>query len=688
MKYCLLSLLLFSFISVAISQNSGGKNIYTSAQFKLETGNTYDLLELIPDVSATEEGTISIMGNGQAMVMIDDKVVSIDGDYQPVLQQLSLDMIKHIEVISTPSAKYDAEASGGIVNIVLSSNGMQGIGGNAALQLSTGNKMMGNAGINYKKNKWNLKFDALAQEYNTEVTKTIDMEQYNGADTIYTKQKLILDPNLKRINANISAEYAISSFQNVILSSKIGQRQLVMSSDINSESSIPDNSYAYTSYREDKGATTQTNLSYTNKFSKEESLKRELSIQSNYNYTDGGFFSNTQDFYDDNTNKAFWQANAQADYTHELSEISNFETGYRFYTRRTEMDYSRDSIGVSNDTSRVSEDIFAYLEQVNAVYLQWNSTLGQFDVNIGLRAELANTRGEQEITSNSFSNTYANLFPSAQLTFPLSDKNKINLKYNRSIVRPSIIQVNPFVNDQNPNNIKFGNPELAPTLIDNVELKYSGNFTITNGKEDELSHNYSLAVILRNRQDEIYKAALASSSIPNVVENSFYNLNQSRDFAIEAYYSAQLMKWIKIDVVPSYRYNYQDGTNIDAQIEGSSNIFQLKTNVNIDMWEGSQFIATHLYHSAYESAQGTRPSYRKTNLSVRQLFLEKKLTLTLAVKEPFNQGHYHNLLEHSDFVQDKSMYFEVPIFEINVRYNFGNYKASKQDAKQDPSLLN
>lgn len=684
-KLFTLALLLFVFAGVS-AQEKTKDNIYSPSDYGLETGNVYDLLELIPQVSVSEEGTLSILGNGSAQVTINNRIVSAGGEYQATLEQLSLELVEYVEVISTPSAKHDAEAAGGIVNIMLEGDGLTGTSGNLNTKFKTENKYDLSAGVNTIKGKWNVKLDASAQQFYTQTKSQIHTKNYYLNDTIINFQELIHAPLFNRVNASLNIDYAISPFQNIVLNSTFGKTKLKVDTDITNQSHDENDDYSYTNRRNDKGNNNQVSLEYKNQLSKDKKLKRELSAMASYYVSETGRISDLQMLYQDITATDLFHANAQIDYLHELNSTQNLELGVRSFARDTRMDYNRDSIDEDEQIYPLLVDLFNYNEKVHGTYVQWNASFATTNINIGLRAEYSTSNGVQELAQTNLEKDYLHLFPSLKIMHPLNDKHKLIFNYNRNIHRPQIHQVNPFVNDANPNNIQYGNPDLDPALTDNFELKYQGDLEL-NKNEKTLNHNWYFSLIWREKHDEIYRAALSSDEQSGVIENSFYNLQRGYDFAIEAFYGAQITVWWKLDLIPSFRYTHQDGRNINAEIIGESKVFSIKANSNMDFWKGSRFTVSSFYRGAHESVQGELGGFGRTTYSLRQLFLDKKLSLTLAVRDPFNSPVFNNDFIQDDFYQQRSFMLESPIYEISIRYNFGQFKSPEKQQMNDAPFI-
>lgn len=683
--HILLIILLLIVSTASQSKEQPGTLIYTAANFNLTTGNTYDLLNLIPQVEVADDGTISILGNGQAKVMIDNREASPGGNYQPILEQLSLDMIKHIKVITSPSASNDAEAGGGVVDIIMAGEGLEGYSATVVTKAGTGGKYNANAGINYMKGKWDFKLNALTSRYRSTNNNYIYTENYYPDDTILTTQHIDNILDISRLNTNISLGYSINDYHSLRLLADWGSRDILIDSDINSISTDASNTYTYLNRRHDDGKDMRYTLEHKALFNQKDEPKKELSTNISYYTALTSSIKDLQFVYDDVTNSDFNHLNAQVDYSQDFASQASLETGGRSYRRTSRMNYNRDSVHDGEYTSILKDD-FRFEENVHAGYAQYSNSLSDFNTSWGLRAEYSTVDGEQILESSSFHHRYLHWFPSVQVAKPIATDHKLTFNYNRSIQRPRNIQMNPFVNDMNPNNLQFGNPELRPALSNNIELKYEGSADFAD--KDNQRHNWSLSLYLRSKRDHIYRTTLPSPDEQGVMHNTFYNLKEHHNIGIEALYSVNIFHWWQLDLTPRFSHIYNDGTNISPDILSTTQYLQVRLKSNITLWEGSRLLVSSFYRTAHDTPQGQQASFARSSFTLNQNLFKDKLTLTLTAKDPFNQAHYYTYVEQDDFIQDREFDFEGAVYEISLRFNLGAMQLSGKESATEERLLN
>jgi outer membrane receptor protein involved in Fe transport len=667
-----------------------GKTVYPVDDFGLESGSIYDVLRLIPMVQVADDGTISIRGNTATQVMIDHRPASPGGDYQAVVQQLTIEMVKAVEVITTPSARYDAEAGGGIVNFVLTGESLEGRSGSVSAKAATGDKYNLDGSLGVHKGKWSGRLNLTGQQYRSEAVTNTYTETYYPDETIYTRQKIVNLPELYRVNANGSLDYDMDAAGTVQLAAELGTREIDIDTKIDSISTDEASNYSYTNRRRDEGASKRLELNYDRSLSGEDELEAKLSANASLYLSKTEDYRQQQKIFDDVTNSDLVRANLQMDYEKELARGRKFETGIRSYLRSTDMNYNRDVIEADGTVTPIQEDHFEFNEHVHAAYGQWNGEKGKYNLSFGLRAELSFTEGVQKLIDTSFDREYLHLFPSTQISQAGKNGRKLSFNYNRTIRRPAIFQMNPFVNDMNPNNIQLGNPDLKPALTDHLELKYEGQYQSprhTGTDEDLRTHEWSVALLYKYRTDQIYRAALASPETEGVIENSYHNMNPGYDAGFELLYSVDLMDGWQLDIVPRYTWIYRDGTNIDADIESTTDLWQVRATADIELWKNARLTIDTIYISGYDSPQGNREAIGRTSFRLQQRLLDGKLTLTAALKDPFRQSRLHTHIRQPDFITDREFDPEANVFELTIRYDFGKIKMAPARTTDGIELL-
>ena len=486
------------------------KKIYNIGKDLTTAGGTVsDALNNVPSVSVDIEGGISLRGNENVRILINGKPSALAGfGDSNVLSQLPAEAIERVEVITSPSARYDAEGTAGILNIILRQK--ETLGFNGSINLNAGNPdLVGVATtLNYRTEKFNL-FSNIGFRY-FDAPRTSDSDTYyfdyldeDGILQTPEYRQIIEDQDVTRLNrnynGNIGMEYFLSdktsltgSFfyrygEDADLSTNISERYnggLVEQTTRYERQNEEDNSYQfalnYITKFDDKGHQLTADFQYV--IDKEEQF---TFLDENYDFTED---ANPEPFqreqiYQTEDQKEYL---VQADYVLPIGEDSRFEAGYRGSFQNEVTDYLLEQ----EDITDGSLNVFDYSENVNALYTQYGTKLGKFSFLLGLRLEHTQLKGkidsrlsDQELNDafgfpidTDFDKNYLGLFPTVNLIYNLAKEDQkeesITLGYNRRINRPRGWFINPFPTRSSRTRVFQGNPNLDPAFSSTFDLGY------------------------------------------------------------------------------------------------------------------------------------------------------------------------------------------------------------------------
>lgn len=510
-------------------------------------GDATDVLRRVPMLSVDLDGNVTLRGNSNILVLINNKPSTITASsVADALKQIPADQIKSVEVITSPSAKYDAEGSSGIINIITKKNTMQGL----TLNVDAGAGYRGsNLGLNgnYRKGKMGFSLGGFGRA-NYNVTGSFDNQQVTQ-DTISNTQ--LADTRNQDVfgRYQLGWDYEINKFNLLAASVRYGLRygrsfqdDLFTQSYVNEVLTRSDRANVKTL---DNSGTVDLNFDYTRTFEKP---SKEFSISLQYSRNDRiNDFTNTS-FDDDmivdirkrNDNKSLnEEITLQADYQAPMGDKQLIEFGGKEIRRNVTSDYqSFTALGPSGsyvpDPGAGAGNIFSYNQNVSAGYLSYTVNLPRaYSVKTGARyeytrisADFANPEGLPTVDIPSF----GNLVPSINLSKKFKNNNTLRLAYNRRIRRPSIQFLNP--NRQNPNPLfqTIGNPELTPELTDNYELSYSASIKST---------YLSISAFARNTFDAIQSLREAKG---DTILTTFKNIGEESAYGVSVFGNAMIGK--------------------------------------------------------------------------------------------------------------------------------------------------
>ncbi|MGN6619330.1 MAG: outer membrane beta-barrel protein [Ilyomonas sp.] len=663
-------------------------------------GTAVDVMKNIPSLTVDVDGNVQ-MRNSSPQILIDGRPTIL------TLDQIPADNIERVELVTNPSAKYDASSSGGIINIVLKKNKRSGINGIASAGVGSPDVLNGNLNLNVRQNKINF---FISGNYNQSGGKTHE-ETYrenrkNGIATDYFNQNSDNERKREFSSVRFGIDYFIDdkntlSFTQGFVNGKFNNDEVQHQSYLDSLKVLD-----YTGLRTTTGANkfnrSFSRLSYDRQFG---SPDNKLSADVTYNT--GGrnssslilnkYFTPENTIYqpdnivrndgsDDNN-----QITAQIDYSNKISETKRIEFGARYYKSNTSSNFGAFSLDQSNvETKLPLSNDYKFDESVKAAYINYANKLGDFKYQVGLRAEFSKLDGELTDSALHFGyeipdgwkNLWNGLFPSFFLTKTLDEGQEIQFNYSKRIRRPRFWEVNPFVDINDPLNIRQGNPALKPEFTNSFELNYFNQFTggsflgvvyFKNNVGDVTQYSDTIS-------PELYQRLNNAAVSPNAILNTFINAGYTNRMGTEFTYQQKL--WKGFDFTYNINLQYRttnaqvgklnlnnSGFNWDTKLianyktgQDSKSIFKNTTFQLIGNYEGPQVIP-----------QGRRKSEYTADFAFRKEFLKNKAAaLSFNVNDIFNTRRFGTIYDTDQFYQDSYSRWSVRTFRVTFSYKFGN----------------
>ncbi|WP_411767453.1 outer membrane beta-barrel protein [Winogradskyella sp. A3E31] len=495
------------------------KKVYNIGKDLTTAGGTVsDALNNVPSVAVDIDGAISLRGNENVQILINGRPSALAGfGDSNILSQLPAEAIERVEVITSPSARYDASGTAGILNIILRQKETLGFNGAFNFTLGNPDNLGLSANINYRTEKFNLftnlgwrYFDAPRYSF-SDVTRFDRVE--NGTVIEPQYRRIIEDEDVERLNRNYNGNFGMEYFLSD-KSSITGSIFYRLGSDadlsLNNSDRFNDGSIVEETLRREK-QTEQDNsyqlaLNFRQQFGEDSDHSLTADFQYEIDNEEGFTFLNEDYISTDQTDPEPFQLEQetenqdqteyllQADYVLPLGEDSRFEAGFRLNYENQITDYVLEQENIQTGQLVVNDtitNVFDYDENVNAVYTQYGSKFGKFSFLAGLRLEHTQLKGnidsrltEAELQEaygfpidTEFDNNYVGLFPTLNLIYNLggtdSDtEESITLGYNRRINRPRGYFVNPFPSRSSRTNVFQGNPSIQPAFANAFDLGY------------------------------------------------------------------------------------------------------------------------------------------------------------------------------------------------------------------------
>lgn len=514
-------------------------------------GDATDVLKRVPLLSVDMDGNISLRGNQNVTVLINNKPSSIvASSVADALKQIPADQIKSVEVITSPSAKYDAEGSAGIVNIVTKKNNLQGLTLNVDAAADIRGSNLGLNG-NYRKGKMGLSLGGFGR-YNYNIKGEFESEQIglnpsNGTVTSINTQSAQNRNRGLFGNYNLGWDYDINDKNLLAASVRLGLRQFsLFQDDLLSRQYASDRTLLNSSLRNAEtmidGNNIDVSLTYTRLYAKPQ---RELSFMGLYSHSNNdsdfeNFVLNESDRSTTNRIKNIndsynQEMTFQLDYVTPLNTNQMFEVGAKSIMRKVYSDFmyftatGSDGEYVQAPGTDLSNNL-NYDQNVTSGYMSYTySTKSGYSLKAGTRYEYTTISAYTKTESNIKIDPYGVLVPSINASKKLKGGNLLRASYNRRIQRPSIKFLNPNIQAANPLNIMVGDPTLDPEFTNNYEVTWS---TAVKGT------NISMSGFYRNTNGGIQPVRdlfNKDSSNPDTVRTQFMNIGHENAYGVSGF---------------------------------------------------------------------------------------------------------------------------------------------------------
>ncbi|MGC1514746.1 MAG: outer membrane beta-barrel family protein, partial [Maribacter sp.] len=459
-----------------------------------------DALGNIPSVTVDVDGAIALRGNGNVRILINGRPSALAGfGSTDALRQLPADAIEKVEVITSPSARYDAEGTAGILNIVLKQEKTLGLNGTINTTVGYPNASSITANLNLRKDKFNI-FNTIGYSYREPPGNGFFDNRF--LDSTSTFDRIIEDRDINRrnsgFNANLGIEYFITETSSLTTGAfgRINDGKDVTENNTQRfiSSAIDSRTLRVEDEREDE-ISYQLSVNYNNDFNTE---GHKLTADVQYSYDreikpttilENNTFPNSETIASENIEEIEIQNEflVQIDYVLPVGD-AQFEAGYRGNWEENDNDFSLEELDLTTGNFIPNLGLtnrFVYNQNVNALYTQYGDKFGEFSFLLGLRLENTQLKGEvsgvdtavlQEALGSDinldFDENFLGLFPTINLIYELAENENITLGYNRRINRPRGYFINPFPSRSSRTNIFQGNPDLDPAFANAFDLGY------------------------------------------------------------------------------------------------------------------------------------------------------------------------------------------------------------------------
>ncbi len=695
------------------------KKIYNIGKDLTTSGATIsDALSNVPSVNVDVDGAISLRGNENVRILINGRPSALAGfGSTEALQQLPADAIEKVEVITSPSARYDAEGTAGILNIVLKRE--KTLGFNGSINMFGGHPTNGGITVNtnLRTDKFNF-FTTIGYRYREGPgngffdTRYFEPRQDAFLDSI-AYDRNIEDRNYDRINRGINANFGVEYFFNE-QSSITGSYFYRGGSDEDLTTNVNDyllnnNPQVGTTRSEletEKDKTHQVSLNYINRFDDDghvltadaqyavdtETQEGFISEPVRYNNTDNTDINIPREQTSETQDQTEYLI--QSDYVLPLGEDSQFEAGYRgnFENEVTDYRLLQENASGILELNVNQTNVFDFTQNVHALYSQYGSKFGDFNFLLGLRMESTQLKGqiESELTEEElqeefsfpidtdFDNTYTGLFPTVNLIYEFDERENVSLGYNRRINRPRSWFLNPFPSRSSRTNIFQGNPNLRPAFSNAFDLGYLKRW-------DKLTLTSSVYYqretdAFQRVQEQVFITGPGGSQV-EVIRNIPFNLATNDRTGAELGLLYNPTKWLRINGSVNF-FNFSlDGefNGVDYSQSNNSWFGRFSSKVSLPWkidWQTNAF-----YRGASDEVQGRSAGILSIDLAFSKDLLNDNATISLNVQDLLNSRKRDSFTTTDFFEQDSEFQWRQRQLRVSFIYRINEQK--KRDRQRN-----
>lgn len=666
-------------------------------------GSGLDVLKNVPSINVDIDGNISLRG-GSPQIFVDGKPTML------TLDQIPADAIESVEVITNPSAKYDASGGGaGILNIVLKKNRKSGYNGSIRGGADSYGGVNGGASLNIRENKINVSADINTRTMRDRSTGNLQRTDYSTSPTTFLNEHQLDTNRGHAIFGRLGIDYLLTNKATLSLTGFMMHFGMNSTSNLKfSTDSLFSSGKVNQQSMEEIGSSRSFNgrgvtLGFKQLFAKE---KEEWTADASYfsgsadnhsNYTTDYFAAgNPSTLSSSKLQKIIGGGNdhnivLQTDFTDPLTPHTTLETGLRAALQGR--------LNINNNYNFNSDSGFYVLapsaasnyksqNNVYAAYATLSSTIGNFSYKAGLRVESSNYHGTLLNSGKGFSNQYPlSLFPSLFLGQKLGDGQELQLSYTRRVNRPNFFQLVPYTDSSNKLNITRGNPDLVPEFTQSLELSYLKTFS---------RNSTLLASVYYKHTDHLITGYIEtdSSGGTTTLINTFINAENSYSLGGELTLQLPLTKWWDLSTnVNAYQskinvaatdaiaqqalWSWFGKLNTSFRLPSGwsvqvSGMYQAKSNLPVST-NSNQPGPPQMNQSA---SQGYIKPFYEADLAVKKSLLNNKLVVNLSWNDIFRSRKQDQYTYSTYLTQEYSRLRNPQMVRLGITYNFGKVDAS------------
>jgi len=674
------------------------KKIYNIGQdITVRGGSVSDVLANIPSLDVDIDGNISLRGNSNVRILINGKPSGLVGLSGPEgLRSIPSESIQQVEVVTSPSARYEAEGTAGILNIILKKQDLLGFNGNINFNVGIPEQTGTNGSFNLRNNKVNF--------FNTTSIRNSTGNGYGFSETRYSS--LIIDERTDWTSddynffTTFGMEYYFDDKTSIILSTvyKEGDDE---SFSTNIVKDISSGSVRSINERLRDETEDEFSNEYALDFFKDFDTKgHTLSARVSYETNNDDGIEDIEDFssFPNRSSSSFEKISnldeqsrflAQIDYVYPIDENTQFELGYRGrkVDRTTDYDVSYLIDGRYNSDPNLS-NIFAYEETVNALYSQYGKKVDKLSYLLGLRFEDSKQEIDQRTTNQFEIKKYSDWFPTLNLAYEFSKMESITFGYSKRIRRPRGWNINPFPRRNSVTSVRKGNPFLDPTFTNSLEIGYlkrldkftiNGEIFYSNSKNNSVNiteETGELVTVTGGRDDQ----ANPTLQVP-VLESYPINLSENTRFGAVLNLTYTPSRSVRLNGSFTLNNNKIRGEYKNQNFDSDNNSWNARFSSFIKLPLDISWQFFGYFRGPSETAQSRNKGFGTVTSAFQKEIFNKKGTISFKINDVFNTGKWRYESFTDTFFREGEGQWREPSYVLTLSYRF-NDKNNKRSRRQ------
>lgn len=639
-------------------------------------GTALDLLDNVPSVETDFDGQVSLRGSENVRILINGRPSALLSGGSEALAAIPSENIDRIEVITNPSARYDAEGDAGVINIILKRNRAAGFHGNLVGSTGLPGRVGLSGNMNFMTNNANW-FTNLGFRYRERPSFGNRFQSFSSPDTSYMYDQF-QDRNRTGLRGNIrvGAEFFIGENHTLTPSVYFRVRGRDNETENHYTDMAADRTVLSETMRQDLEEEFRTNfeteLTYEYGFDDEDD--RQFRAIAKFDYqpeieesdlnelnlvTGQHLLQQRRESQEEVTDLLF-----QTDYIQPVGEAVELEAGVKSTFRWVDNEFSVEELqdGLWNTLPQFSDD-FNYYENINAVYGIMSRQWDKISIQVGLRAEqtVMNTGLDQD-TNEQLDLNYFGIYPSAFIGYEFNEENSVQASYSRRLSRPRFRWIRPYSNYRDSRNIRTGNPGLEPVISNSYEISYLRNWD-SGSAMTAVYHRYRTGVIEH----------ITDQRSDGVTERRPVNLSNQSNWGAELTVNQRIFDRVRVRASANYFTSETNGMYREQDFERTTNALFGRFRVQWRIADGFNIQSTMRYRGPRETTQGRRKASYSLNSGIAKELFDGKATVSVSARDLLNSRGRNTIIDEPNFYSQDEFRWRTRSVRVNFTWRFSSF---------------